>query len=140
MLSALLAVSNASLTSGSPMYLTSQPYQTVNEWRKPTLWWSRWHLPQTINKTPGSTDKLKSPLIVIPIVNRSMVHFCTYSLGKKWSYPSSTDQRSISCSYISQAMVASSVSTNQRSIFTHIVPEKSGHTHRQHINGPFSHI
>ena len=65
MLSALLAVSNASLMSGSPMYLTSQPYQTVNERRKPTLWWTRWHLPQTINKTLGSTAKLKSPLIVI---------------------------------------------------------------------------
>merc|ERR1712067_57492 len=70
-------------------------------------------------------------------VNESTVHFHTYSPGKKWSYPSSTDQRSISCSYISQAMVVSSVSTNQRSIFTHIVPEENGHTHRQQINGLF---
>ena len=70
-------------------------------------------------------------------VNESMVHFHTYSPGKKWSYASSTDQRSISCSFISQDMVASSVSTNQRSIFTYIVLENSAHTHRQQINSQF---
>ena len=75
--------------------------------------------------------------MVIPIVNRSTVHFRTYSPGKKWSYQSSTDQQSISYSHISLVMVASSVSTNQRSILTHIVLLKSSHTYCQQINDQF---